>query len=112
LAMRMEERQTAFFQRVTMVAEQRLAQVLIQLADKFGTPEGPYLRVEQHLSHEELSQFVGTTRPRVSEFMKHFRELGVIGPSDQRVIRVHRPKALKFLSTERRRRRSSQHKAR
>jgi len=30
------------------------------------------------ISHEELSEMVGTTRPRISVFMPKFRNLGLI----------------------------------
>lgn len=99
LAMRLAERQSALLDRVTLDAERRLAKVLLEFAEKFGAAEGPYLRIEQRISHEELSQFVGTTRPRITVFMQRFRRLGILGDSP-RSISVHRENALKFLSRE------------
>ncbi len=100
LATRLEERQVAILDRVTMDAERRLAKVLLELAEKFGVRDGPYVRLEQRISHEELSQFVGTTRPRITVFMQRFRRLGIIEDSP-RSISVHREKALQFFSRER-----------
>jgi len=61
---------------LTSSAEQRLARVLLRLAhlDKSGPPvvEIP------HLSHEVLAEMVGTTRPRVNQFMNRFRKQGYI----------------------------------
>ena len=68
LAVRMSERQIAVFDLVTMDAARRLAKALLDYAEKFGRFDDPYLRVDQRISHEELSQIVGTTRPRVTAF--------------------------------------------
>lgn len=99
LAIRVQESQIAILDRVTMPAERRLAKVLLAFADKFGVPDGPFIRIEQRISHEELSQFVGTTRPRVTVFMQRFRRLGIVKDS-ARSISVHREKALQFFSRE------------
>jgi CRP/FNR family transcriptional regulator, cyclic AMP receptor protein len=99
LAIRLEERQVAILDRVTMDAEQRLAKVLLEFAEKFGVQDGPYVRIEQRISHEELSEFVGTTRPRITVFMQRFRQLGIVEVSPAS-ISVHREKARKFFSRE------------
>ena len=100
LAMRLADRQTAVFDLVTMDAERRLAKVLLFFAEKVGTSEGPYLRVEQRISHEELSQIVGTTRPRVTAFMQRFRRLGILEDTPHRAIALHRAKAREFLARD------------
>lgn len=100
LATRLAERQTAVFDLVTIDAERRLAKVLLTIAEKLGTPDGPYLRVEQRISHEELSQIVGTTRPRITAFMQRFRRLGIIEATGHRAISVQREKAREFLERE------------
>jgi len=100
LAARMAERQTAVFDLVTMDAERRLAKVLLQFAEKLGTEDDPYLRIEQRISQEELSQIVGTTRPRITAFMQRFRRLGIIENSRQRAISVHRQRAREFVERE------------
>lgn len=62
---------------LTATAEQRLARVLLRLAhlNKGGPPSA----VIPHLSHQVLSEMVGTTRPRISFFISRFRKLGCIG---------------------------------
>ena len=61
---------------MTSSAEQRLARVLLRLAhlNKNGAPavEIPFL------SHRLLAKMVGTTRPRVNQFMNRFRKKGYI----------------------------------
>src|ERR1700687_306937 len=61
---------------LTSSAEKRLARVLLRLAhlDKKG-PAGVEVRI---LSHQNLADMVGTTRPRVNVFMNRFRRQGFI----------------------------------
>lgn len=97
VAVRMVERQTAVFELVTMDAEKRLAKVLLGLAEKLGTRDGEHLLLEQHISQEELSQMVGTTRPRVTSFIKTFKALGLVQVGARRAMKVHVGKMLEFL---------------
>jgi len=43
-------------------------------------------RIEQRISHVELSRMVGTTRPRIGIFLKKFRELGLIRLTSERFL--------------------------
>lgn len=100
LARRLAERQTAVFDLVTMDSEPRLAKVLLAVAEKLGVAEGPFLVIDQRVSHEELSQIVGTTRPRITKFMQNFRREGLIDTT-RRAIRLHRQKVVAYLEKER-----------
>lgn len=100
LATRLADRQIAVFDLITMDAERRLAKVLLGIAEKVGTPDGEWLLVEQRLPHEELSQIVGTTRPRVTAFMQNFRKRGIVSDGANRSVRIHREKAREFLSAD------------
>jgi CRP-like cAMP-binding protein len=95
LAARLAERQTNVFDLVTMDSERRLAKVLLAFAEKLGTVEGAHVRLER-ISHEELSQIVGTTRPRVTAFMQRFRKLGLI-EREGRAIKVDQDRMREFL---------------
>ena len=99
LAKRIAERQTAVFDLVTMPSERRLAKVLLGVAEKLGTADGPFLRLDQKISHEELSQIVGTTRPRITAFMQRFRERGLI-QTVGRAVKVHREKTREFADAD------------
>ena len=99
LARRIAERQTAVFDLVTMPSERRLAKVLLGVAEKLGTPEGAYLKLDQKISHEELSQIVGTTRPRITAFIQRFRERGLV-VTVGRAINVHRERIREFVDTD------------
>jgi CRP/FNR family transcriptional regulator, cyclic AMP receptor protein len=57
-------------------SEQRLARVLLLLAGIEGQDDAE--TAVPRLSHEMLAEMVGTTRARVTFFMNHFREQGLI----------------------------------
>lgn len=63
---------------VTMNCEQRLAVTLLDLARKVGRRQGAELRMERRVTHEELSEMVGTTRSRVGYFLKRFSDEGLL----------------------------------
>ena len=70
-------------------SEKRLARILLLLAhfDGHGSPETQIPRI----SHETLAEMVGTTRSRVSFFMKRFKESGFIYYGHKSgLLRVHR----------------------
>lgn len=88
IASRLSERDTAVFDLVTMPSERRLAKVLLEVAERLGSRNGAYLTLDQRISHEELSQIVGTTRPRITAFLAKFTKLGLLD-RDGRAIKVH-----------------------
>ena len=61
-----------------MDSEHRLAATLLELGRKLGQRGLLSWRLEHKISHQELAEMVGTTRPRISEFMRRFRQLGLI----------------------------------
>jgi CRP-like cAMP-binding protein len=63
---------------VTVDREQRVGQTLLQLARTRGKKDPRSIRIELMTTHEELSEMVGTTRPRISLFMQRFHNLGLI----------------------------------
>jgi CRP/FNR family cyclic AMP-dependent transcriptional regulator len=97
LAARLDDRQTAVFDLITKDSEQRLAKILLIVAEQLGTLDGSFLRLDRRISHEELSQMVGTTRPRITAFMQRFRTLGLIETAG-RSISVHRQRTRAFLA--------------
>ena len=78
LAARIADQQQVITNLVTVDSERRLAKTLLQLARTLGKKDLHGLLIHTKLSHEELSEMVGTTRPRISEFMQRFRNLGLI----------------------------------
>ena len=83
LHLRSEER---LIDQLTYSAEQRLARVLLQLADADGFIEPDLVYVNQTL----LANTVGTTRSRVSAFMNKFKRRGLIDYDRRGVLGVRR----------------------
>lgn len=66
-------------------SEKRLARILLLLAN-FGK-EGRLEPVLPKISQTTLAEMVGTTRPRINQFMNKFRKLGFIDYND--TLEVH-----------------------
>lgn len=98
LAVRIADQQEAIANLVTVDSEQRLGKTLLQLARKLGQKDPRSIRIEHKISHEELSEMVGTTRPRISEFMQRFRTLGLIEISIEHFIIVKEKKLTDYLA--------------
>jgi CRP/FNR family transcriptional regulator, cyclic AMP receptor protein len=71
---------------LTSSAEQRLARVLLRLANLDG--KGPSVSELPTISHQVLAEMVGTTRSRINFFMNRFRKRGFINYNGG--IEVHR----------------------
>jgi len=91
LAVRIGDQQQVIANLVTVDSEQRLGQTLLSLARTLGKKDPRSIRIELRITHEELSEIVGTTRPRISVFMQRFRNLGLIEINDDGflVIKEH-----------------------
>jgi CRP-like cAMP-binding protein len=86
---RVVQQQQVITSLVTVDCQRRLGELLLLLARTLGTPDSRSVRIDARISHEELSQMVGTTRPRVTTFINRFRSLGLIelGPRRQMIVR-------------------------
>ena len=56
------------------------------------------IRIEPTISHEELSEMVGTTRPRISFFMRRFRNLGLIETNSDHFLIIKENKLTDYLA--------------
>lgn len=97
LATRLAEQQQSIADLVTTDSEYRLGKTLLLLGYKLGKRVSVNIRIEHHISHEELSQIVGTTRPRVSEFLQKFRSLGLIEISAERFLIIKEKQLTDYL---------------
>lgn len=88
LSVRIADQREMIAHLVTDDSEHRLGTILLELAQKLGKKERQGLTIEHKISHEELSEMVGTTRPRISAFMQRFRELGLIQTRPQHCLVV------------------------
>ncbi len=66
-------------------SERRLARILLALANAGLNHQSSEIAIP--VTQETLASMVGTTRPRISQFMTKFRKLGYIDYDDR--IRVH-----------------------
>ena len=91
LVERLAERQHVVARLLTSDSEHRLAAALLRLGRKFGRPCPTGLRIDFRISHQELSQMVGTTRPRITEFMVKFESLGLVQKTESRSLILNEP---------------------
>ncbi|HTF33037.1 MAG TPA: Crp/Fnr family transcriptional regulator [Myxococcota bacterium] len=99
LAERVTSQQEMIAHLVTVDSEHRLAETLLMLGKNLGKPDPHSRRIAVRLSHEELSQMVGTTRPRVTEFMNRFRTLGLIELTAEHHLIVNEAKVRAYLQS-------------
>jgi CRP-like cAMP-binding protein len=78
------------------VADQQ--QVIANLVTVDSKKDPRSIRIELRISHEELSEMVGTTRPRVSLFMQRFHNLGLIETNSDRFLIIKEKKLNAYLS--------------
>jgi CRP/FNR family transcriptional regulator, cyclic AMP receptor protein len=99
LAVRVAEQQAVIANLVTVDSEQRLGKTLLQLARQLGKKGPRSTRIELRISHEELSNMIGTTRPRTSIFMQRFRNLGLIELSEEHYLVINENKLTAYLAS-------------
>ena len=98
LAVRIADQQHVIANLVTVDSEQRLGQTLLQLARTMGKKDPRSIRIELKITHEELSEMVGTTRPRISLFMQRFHNLGLIETNKDRFFIIKEFKLTQYLA--------------
>lgn len=97
LAVRVANQQRIITNLVTIDSEQRLAKTLLRLAKKLGEKDPRSVIIKHKITHEELSMMIGTTRPRVSQFMKKFRKCKLIEISKRGFIIVKEKNLTEYL---------------
>ena len=98
LALRIADQQQVIANLVTVDSEQWLGKTLLQLARTLGKKDQQSTRIELKISHDELSEMVGTTRPRISVFMQRFRNLGLIETNPDRFLVINEKKLTAYLA--------------
>jgi CRP/FNR family cyclic AMP-dependent transcriptional regulator len=66
----------------------RVAKALIDLADRFGNPEGDAIRVTHDLTQEELAQLVGASRETVNKALSEFASRGWLRVDGRSVLLI------------------------
>jgi CRP/FNR family transcriptional regulator, cyclic AMP receptor protein len=98
LAVRIADQQQVIANLVTADSEQRLGKTLLELARKLGRKDPRSIRIELKISHEELSEMVGTTRPRISMFMQRFRNMGLVETNENHFFIIKEKKLTDYLA--------------
>jgi len=98
LAVRIADQQQIIANLVTVDSEQRLGKTLLQLARTMGKKDPRSIRIELKITHEELSEMVGTTRPRISFFMQRFHNLGLIETNRERFLIIKEQQLSAYLA--------------
>ncbi len=86
----------------TADCEHLLAKTLLHLGRLLGSANGNLSSVciPQKISHEELSNIIGTTRPRVGILLKKFRNLGLMQLTPKGFIVIQQHKMRDFLQQD------------
>lgn len=77
----------------TRSAAERLAQLLLILAELHGKPEGDSFVVEREITHDQLAHIIGSTRQWVTSTLTRFQRSGLITIRRNAIV-IHRPEAL------------------
>lgn len=77
--------------------EERVALILLELSENFGTRDRKGVRLTVPTRHKDLAELVGASRPRVTEYLTTFERMHLI-VRDGRQLIVKRERLEKFLS--------------
>ncbi len=98
LAVRIADQQHVIANLVTVDSEQRLGKMLLNLARTLGKKDPRSIRIEPKITHEELSEMVGATRPWISMFMQRFHNLGLIETNADHFLIIKEKKLTDYLA--------------
>jgi CRP-like cAMP-binding protein len=72
-------------QLANMSASQRVVRQLLGLASRYGTADGGIIRIDLHLTQDDLASLSGTTRETVNRVLAQLRDQGLIRVERARV---------------------------
>lgn len=98
LAVRVAEQQNIIASLVTVDSEERLGNILLELARSRGKQDPRSILIQLVLSYEELARMIGTTKFWVSLLMQRFHNLGLIETTEQDYIIVKEKKLVDYLA--------------
>jgi len=99
LVNRIAEQQEMIATLLMVDSEHRLGETLLLLARKLGHPDPESTRIDQKITHEELSEMVGTTRPRITHFLRKFRGMGLIRITREHSLIIDEQRLAAYLSS-------------
>lgn len=93
LGARMREAEAIIQEMVCWQAPGRLALMLMKMGEKMGEPTKNGVKINLHLTHEEIASMVGTSRQTVTSLLNTFKQEKSIS-YEGRVIRIENPDKL------------------
>lgn len=97
LVMRISDQKQVITNLVTVDSEQRLGKTLLQLAKSLGEKHPRSIIIKHRITHEELSEMVGTTRPHITRFLRKFRKRNLIEINSDHFIIVKEKNLTEYL---------------
>ena len=85
MAARIRQTNIAAEQLANMSASQRVVRQLLGLAARYGIADGGTIRIDVHLTQDDLASLSGTTRETVNRVLGHLRDQGLIRVERARV---------------------------
>lgn len=85
MAARIRQANAAAEQLANMSASQRVVRQLLSLAARYGIADGGVIRIDVHLTQDDLASLSGTTRETVNRVLGHLRDQGLIRVERARV---------------------------
>jgi CRP-like cAMP-binding protein len=70
----------------------RIAQILLDLGERYGKKTDEGIRIDMSLSHKELAEMAGTAREVISRVISRFRRIGCVSFFDNKLIITDRDK--------------------
>ncbi len=73
---------------VNLVADDvntRIAKLILRLCSRYGVREGPRVRLNLPLTHQEIADMVGTTRQTVTSTLNELKRRGVLSMEARRI---------------------------
>lgn len=64
----------------------RIAQILLDLSDRYGKKIDEGIQIDMALSHKELAEMAGTAREVISRVLSRFRRIGCVAFFDNKII--------------------------
>lgn len=70
----------------------RIAQILIDLSDRYGKQTEGGIVIDMSLSHKELAEMAGTAREVISRVISRFRKIGCLALADNKFVVIDKDK--------------------
>jgi len=70
----------------------RIAQIILDLGERYGKKVDEGIRIEMPLSHKELAEMAGTAREVISRVVSRFKRIGCIQIFENRILITDRDK--------------------